>query len=578
MFSIDTPKNLLTPILVAIAVFSTVLVSAPVARAELIIQKKGNLGTIKGIVRDNDGSPIANAYVSIFRLGTSQLLKKVRSASDGSFLAKIIPGTYTVLAVAQGFNSVTISEVDVNAAAELNYGFKLERSGGGNTLPEKKVDRNSSKWRIRAAQSRRSVYQNTEDDAPIDENAVEETVEIAESGEENDRPGQTVVETYFADSSDGNFAGINFATLVPINEDAEIVLAGQLGTGNAPQRFETNIKVRPNENHQIRLNTGITTLGKIKVKNQEKTLGQFSVSALDEWKVKDGVILVVGFDYSRFTGAGNDFSLSPRLGLQFDINSKTRFRSAYTAQTEEKSWAHAIELEGQTLAFSEPVAIEDFVVENGKLQLNKSSRLEFGIERILDNSSSVEANAFFDTTLGRGVGLMNLPFNALGSADFSDFVSNQQGRAQGVRIVYNRRLNSRFSTAAGFAYGSGQKLSEKAVSNPAAAFEQDFFRTFFGQFNADLRTGTSIKTIYRLSSQATVFAIDPFQGKLAIYDPGLSVLVTQSLPTLGLPFRAEAIVDARNLFDFQTGLSGEEGSLRLGSNRRILRGGILVRF
>lgn len=578
MFSIDTPKNLLTPILVAIAVFSTVLVSAPVARAELIIQKKGNLGTIKGIVRDNDGSPIANAYVSIFRLGTSQLLKKVRSASDGSFLAKIIPGTYTVLAVAQGFNSVTISEVDVNAAAELNYGFKLERSGGGNTLPEKKVDRNSSKWRIRAAQSRRSVYQNTEDDAPIDENAVEETVEIAESGEENDRPGQTVVETYFADSSDGNFAGINFATLVPINEDAEIVLAGQLGTGNAPQRFETNIKVRPNENHQIRLNTGIATLGKIKVKNQEKTLGQFSVSALDEWKVKDGVILVVGFDYSRFTGAGNDFSLSPRLGLQFDINSKTRFRSAYTAQTEEKSWAHAIELEGQTLAFSEPVAIEDFVVENGKLQLNKSSRLEFGIERILDNSSSVEANAFFDTTLGRGVGLMNLPFNALGSADFSDFVSNQQGRAQGVRIVYNRRLNSRFSTAAGFAYGSGQKLSEKAVSNPAAAFEQDFFRTFFGQFNADLRTGTSIKTIYRLSSQATVFAIDPFQGKLAIYDPGLSVLVTQSLPTLGLPFRAEAIVDARNLFDFQTGLSGEEGSLRLGSNRRILRGGILVRF
>ena len=31
--------------------------------------------------------------------------------------------------------------------------------------------------------------------------------------------------------------------------------------------------------------------------------------------------------------------------------------------------------------------------------MNKSSRLEFGIERVLDNSSSIEANAFLDTTL-----------------------------------------------------------------------------------------------------------------------------------------------------------------------------------
>jgi len=210
--------------------------------------------------------------------------------------------------------------------------------------------------------------------------------------------------------------------------------------------------------------------------------------------------------------------------------------------------------------------------------MNKSRRLEFGIERVLDNNSSVEANAFLDTTLGRGIGLANLPFDVLGVEDFGDFVANQQGRAQGVRMVYTRRLNSRFSTSAGFALGNGQKLSENGVTNPAEVFENDFFQTFFGQFNADLKTGTNIKTIFRLSPQATVFAIDPFQGRLAIYDPGLSVLVTQALPNLGLPFRAEAIVDARNLLDFQTGVSGEEGSLRLNSQGRTLRGGILVRF
>jgi hypothetical protein len=585
MFSIYYPKVFLKPILVALTVFSTVFATALESRAEFVVESKGNLGIIKGIVRDAGGSPISDAYVSIFRAGTSILLKQVRSAADGKFLAKILPGTYTVLAVAQGFNPVTLSEVAVNRSAELTYGFKLERSGSGNTLPEKKVDRNSSKWRIRAAQNQRSIYQNKEGNAPVDENktdettAVEETVAVAEREDEAaKRIGQTVVETYFADSSDGSFTGVNFAAFLPVSENAEIVVAGQTGSGNAPNRLETNLKFRPDDNHQIQLKTSYGNLGRVKTENIDKSLGQFSFQALDEWKVRDDLILVFGFDYSQFAGASDDFSFSPRVGLQFDVNEKTRFRSAFTGATEEKSWARAIELEGSTIVFSEPVAIEDFVVKNNKPQMNKSRRLEFGIERVLDNNSSIEANVFLDTTLGRGVGLANLPFDVLGVTDFNDFVANQQGRAQGLRVVYTRRLNSHFSTSAGFALGNGQKLSENGISNPADVFETDFFQTFFGQFDADLKTGTNVKTIFRLSPQATVFAIDPFQGRLAIYDPSLSILVTQSLPTLGLPIRAEAIVDARNLLDFQTGVSSEEGSLRLNSGRRMLRGGISVRF
>ncbi len=277
-------------------------------------------------------------------------------------------------------------------------------------------------------------------------------------------------------------------------------------------------------------------------------------------------------------GAGNDSSLSPRLGLQFDVNSKTRLRTAFTTQTEDKSWARSIDLEGQSIAFSEPVAVEDMVVVGGRPQMNKSRRLEFGIERIIDNRSSVEANVFFDTTLGRGVGLNNLSFDTLGGDGFGEFVANQQGTSQGIRVVYTRRLAGPFTTSAGYAFGNGQKLSSTAITDPAKVFESDFFQSFFGQLEADLRTGTSVKTIFRLSSQATVFAIDPFKGRLAIYDPGMSVLITQSLPNFGLPLRAEAIIDARNIFDFQSGISGEEGGLRLSAQRRMLRGGIQVRF
>jgi chromatin remodeling complex protein RSC6 len=585
MFSINREsKTFIRLSFVSLVAFFVSFISIPEAPAAVVVQQnKTGLGVIKGIVRDEAGKPIADAMVAVFRVGTSQLLKQVRSASDGSFLTKIVPGTYTVLAVAQGFNPVTLSEVQVNRSAEVTYGFKLERAGSGNTVPEKRADRNSSKWVIRAAQNRRSIYQNQEGKTKVDENAtagnenVEETIGVVEEDEtETKRKSQTVVETFVAGSGAGGaYTGLNFATLQPLGEDTEIIIVGQTGTGKiAPQRFETTLKFRPNESHQVRLTTSAARLGKIQ--NSEEQLGQISFQALDEWKVREGVVLVFGVDYSRFLGASDDFSISPRFGLQFDVDAKTRFRTAFTTQTEERTWSHAIELEDSSVVFREQLSSPVVAFEDGKPTMNKSRRLEFGLERILDDKSSIEGTVFFDSVSGRGVGLVNLPFNLLSSEN--TFVANQQGKTQGVRFVYSRRLNGILSASAGYAFGKGQRLSPQAVTNPSDVFENDFFQSFVGQLNASLSTGTKVKTIFRLSPEATVFAIDPFQGRLAIYDPSLSVLVTQSLPSLGLPIRAEATIDARNLFDTQTSVGGEDGSLRLNSQGRTLRGGISVRF
>lgn len=573
-------KHYIAPVILLLLAVSATVAAAPVSKPTfLTIESNGGLGAIRGVVRDDGGSPIADATVAIFRAGTSKLLKQVSSGRDGSFLAKILPGTYTVLAVAQGFNPVTLLGVEVPRATEVSYGFKLERSGSGNTLPEKRLDRNSSKWRIRASQSQRSIYQNRDGKEPVVE--AETTAEAEDTSQETPgkRRGQTVIETYFAGSRHGNSVGINFATLVPISRDMEIVFAGQVGRGkNTPQRFETAVKFRPADDHQLRFNGAIARLGNFTNGPDDKVLGQLSFQASDEWKIRDGVILVLGFDYSRFTGAGSDSSLTPRLGLQYDLNSKTRFNTAYTTQTEQKTWAHALDLEGMSVGFNEPVSVDDLVVVDRKPLMNKSRRFEFGVERVLDNHSSLDANVFFDTTLGRGVGLNSFSFDTLGEDGLGDFVADQQGRATGVRLVYSRRINGTFSTAAGYSFGNGQKLSASAIKDPSDVFESDFFHSFFAQLVADLKTGTNVKTVFRLSPEATIFAIDPFRGRLAIYDPGLSVLVTQSLPTWGLPIRAQAVVDARNLFDFQTGILGEEGGIRLNSQGRMFRGGIQVRF
>jgi hypothetical protein len=582
-FSTQRRKKLIESSFIALITLFVSFVSAPEASAKIVVEKTAGLGTIKGIVRDEQGNPISDAVVAILRVGTSKILKQVRSAGDGSFLAKILPGTYTVLAVAEGFNPTTLSEVQVNRFAELNYGFKLERAGSGNTLPEKRADRNSSKWRIRAAQNRRSIYQNQEGADPIAEaqaNGAEDTAEVITEQEDvatAPRRGQTVVETYFAGSGEGNYAGLNFATLQPLNENTEIIFAGQTGTKSfAPNRFETTLKTRPNDNHQVRITASIAKLGTLK--DTENQLGQISFQALDEWKVRDGVILVLGFDYSRFIGAGSASAINPRFGLQFDAGSKTRVHAAYTAQNEERNWSNVIELEGGSVFFREQIAAPAVDAEEDKPLMNNSRRLEFGVERVLDNDSNLEATAFFDAVSGRGVGLVNLPLDVLNDEEFAPFTVTQNGKTQGIRFVYTRRFGKIFSASAGYAFGRGQKLSPKGLSNPANIFQSSFFQTFTGQLNTDLKTGTQVKTIFRLSPEATIFAIDPFQGRLAIYDPSLSVLITQSLPTLGLPISAEATLDARNLFDYQNGISGELGSLRLGSQGRTLRGGISVRF
>jgi hypothetical protein len=551
--------------------------------------ERGRLGVIKGVVRDRSGNPISNATVAVFRDGTSRLLKQVTSTKSGNFIARLIPGTYTILAIAQGYNPVTLKEVRVSGASELVYGFNLERAGSGNTLPEKRADRLSGRTAVRAAQ--RSIYQVGEGGAPSvggsgsesvvapGGGSVDQTVADVPDAEREGRQGQTVVETYFASGKDGVFTGVNFATSRRIGKDADLILAGQTGTGrNAPQRFESIFSFNAGDRHRVRLKGSVASLGKVVSGKQESGLGQVSFQALDQWNVREGVILVVGVDYSRFIGAGNDYSITPRFGFQYDWDSKTRVRGSYTTQTEQRTWQRVIELESSQVLFRDPVAIQDIPIKDGRPKLNKSTRLEFSVERVLDNRSTVEASVFFDSVVSRGVGLESLSFEALASSAFNDFVADQQGRAMGLRLVYNRRLNSVLSTSAGYAYGTGQRLSDEAITNPANLFKDDVFQTFFGQVRADMKTGTSVRTVFRLSPHATVFAIDPFEGRLAIYDPSLSVLVTQDLPSWGLPIDAEAVLDARNLFDVQTGVAGEEGTLVLSSQRRMFRGGILVRF
>ncbi len=555
------------------------------------------LGTITGTVRDNKGNPLAGAIIALLREGAGEIIKQTRSGADGSFTARITPGRYSLRAEASGYTSASFPAVQIRRADELIYSFNLIPAGSGRTSPERRMDRDSAKWRLRAAQGRRSIFhaQEGEDQAitaalegsEAVEDAADDGAVASRSSWKKQARMQGVIETYALTSSNSlapGHVGVNFAVAQPAGKSLELIFAGQFGSGGpgAPQRFETSARWRVNDRHRLNLSVGAMKLGAIapaESSRRESNLGQLSMRAVDEWVLRDGIVVVVGLDYSRFVGSGNASSITPRLGVQFDANARTRLHAAYAPGGDEADAQSVVAFEDNNVVFkqaaAEPVALVD-----GQAVLEKSRRFEFGIERVLDNESSIEATAFFDMTSGRGVGLLSTPlsaFNGEGGEALMN-IANQEGNARGVRIVYTRRINGVLSASAAYSFGRGQSLSEDGLTDPAELFESGFFQTLAAQVNADLGRGTRIRTVFRFSPRATVFAIDPFAGRLAVFDPSLSILITQELPTFGLPVRAEAVIDARNLLDTQMGMDDGEMQMLVNAMRRSLRGGISVRF
>jgi hypothetical protein len=588
-------------------------------RATTVGERRSGLGRISGTVLDSQGNPVAGALVKIMRDGFNEVVKETKSAADGTFAARVTPGRYLVRALADGFTPATFTSVQVTPATELVYRFNLQPAGEGRTAPEQRTDRNDPKFRIRAAQARRSIFNAGEgQDATV--NKVIERIESEEqSAEENGdgddttasadtasndehRAGRTrtqgYVETFFADSDVpgvGSYAGVNFAVATPVNRQVDLVFAGQAGEFD---RLEATARVRAGDRHRVSATVGAASLplvsNNLASNNSDATrahlgfnsargnnrLGQMSVRAVDEWVVRDGVVVVLGLDYSRFFGAGDAHSITPRLGFAFDANSRTRLHASLTQGTDAGVRADGVEFEDGQVVFNENPG-QAVALVDGQAVMERSHRVEFGVERVLDERSSVDVSAFFDTVNGRGVGLLSTPvegLNRAGSAALLD-IANQQGGAQGVRVVYTRRVGQHIKASAAYAFGRGQKLSPEGITTPDQLFQNSLFQTAAAQLDASVTQGTTVRTILRFSPRASVFAIDPFAGRLAVYDPSLSILVTQELPSFGLPVRAQATIDARNLFDLLTGVEDGDGNqLTLSALRRSLRGGISVRF
>ena len=173
-------------------------------------------------------------------------------------------------------------------------------------------------------------------------------------------------------------------------------------------------------------------------------------------------------------------SLTPRIGIQYDANARTRLRAAYAPGGEEGNIQSVAAFERRSDRLSEMPNKRPIAFVDGRAVMDRSHRLEFGIERVIDNKSNLEGTAFFDTTSGRGVGLAQHTDDSVLGCDRARLLSASRiSRAQsrGMRLVYTRRLSRMWTASGGYSFGRGQRLASGDISQPTEIFESGFFQT-----------------------------------------------------------------------------------------------------
>lgn len=566
------------------------------------VEAAPTLATVTGTVKDEVGKPLIGAVVALLEPHSrGRELQSVRTDLKGRFSAAVAPGSYRLRATAEGFSSM-LTRINLDRSGRLTYDIALRRS---NTLVQKRGDSEDYRWIARSVP--RHVL-NLRPNIPISENPVES--EVRSDSFTRRQPTFHGITQFLAAQSGfpqvgPNFFGLNFAVAGSLDGNIELAVIGQRGTGQlAPQRLTALTSMRTSDRHKITASIGYgqMTIGSVRnsapqrlislrpddSKPIQTTLDQLSVAALGEWQVAAPLLLIYGFDYSSFIGstARQQESILPRLAVQYTPQANLRLNAAVTpGRLSGRRTVEEFRTENlrTNLELSTPE-----VAFHGAPQLDRSRRYETGFEKVFgEGRSAVEVSAFYDLISGHGVGLMALPLAASPrmEATFQEIahqVTAMNGAARGTRILYRHQLGSRLTAAVGYSAGGGTQLRRILNENlrPGQLFTGGLFQVATARLDLDLtdRTGTRISTVIRLSPSAVVFAIDPFAGRMSVYDPNINIYASQELPSFGLPVQWEAILDLRNLLNQTTAI--EEGPVQLLATRhsRMIRGGLAFRW
>lgn len=564
-----TVTQLTTLTLLTLIAFPAAAFSAPAETSERWCK-------IIGTVKDGQGNPLTGAFISVLNGNrTSEIIATSRTDNQGRFFSnKLLPGLYLLRVAAEGFEPALSKPTQAEPDRPVIQHFTMRRAS--ELLNSPAIDLVKYK-----AQRHRGIFQ-AQDGQEADAYNLDLPVPLfSETHGDIKLIAQSDVPAFGSSS----LVTVNSTLSQRLSEHLNLVTTIQSGFGStSPRHLKVELKAVLDQ-HRPSFALSYQRLYWMPESSSLASLSQFTVQAADTWQIGNQLLLIYGVDYSQLTNR-RDTTWQPRLGIQWNPTTTTQVFADMTPSGSLNPISH--------INPDDAVPATSFATENvgaptldldhpqNTVRLNRSRRIETGLIQRLDHSSTVETTLFLDTVSGHGIGLalLNTPGNPpdTEATPRTLHILNQHGTTSGVRLLYQRKLQPGLTLTAGYAVGKGQRL-DSTLGLDQTELKPTRYQVITARIDTRfLKTGTNLAAMIRHTTGHPVFAIDPFQGRLTS-DPGISIFITQELPfTRFLPGKWELLFEGRNILDQIEEPSSEQGLVQLTTSRRVLRGGVGMRF
>ncbi|HEY3129164.1 MAG TPA: carboxypeptidase-like regulatory domain-containing protein [Acidobacteriota bacterium] len=545
---------------------------------------------LRGILKDQEGNPVANLAFSLIRAGIRQALK---SDQLGNFVFKnLVAGEYAVQVESSRFRPVSGATVTIKPGESafltviLQQVFDLDQTQAAAKNDEiRTILRNSTDGRL--------IFRNNP-------NVTTAGVEPASLTHSNG-----VVELFSGNGwGNGDFsvfpvssyAGMltNFAYAEDLGGSLSYVLAGQFASGeDALWKVRNSMHYRLGKNQNLEMLLGYTRLAfnspNMVFVNEPSRLGQNSefinavgsarVMALGvkhSWNPSDVLSLAYGLELERLTASTAETFASPMLeaswrawrggGIGARVTSKrmTRYNTLLLPNGNTADVADALYLTkvGDTVRIG----------TNRHYEINSSQQL---------GSARAELSLFVDQLRGGSPYLVFSPLQNDGIAYDLPFRTNDQ---RGVRAAVSAGtdvLNYGIDYVYGSAFGFDETV--RSVQSVQDALRAHHYHAVTGRVQTTIpRIHTVVAGVVRVVPGKPLTTVDLFHDSSNISNQSVNLFVRQVIPfpdLLGFSPRLEALIDLRNVLNQDIGLLHTElGDVVIVRNPRTVRGGISVNF
>jgi hypothetical protein len=536
-------------------------------------------GTISGTVRSADGAPQMGAMVEV--LGSAVSTLRVFTDEHGFYsITGLLPGSYDLKISEQSFLPALREKIGLHPGSSaivnvtLSTLFEAIRLGPSRTSS----DEDDWKWVLRSAANR-----------PILRALPDGSTVVASEGSSDEHDLKGTLSFLAGSASEGYGSASDMSTGFSVEKSmfsaGTLALRGNLGYGDtspaAVLRASYSHKLANGSEPQIALT--MRRLASPDASLHNAALQALALTTSDSFTLGDVLELQFGSELQtiQFMGRVNAFRPFGSADLHLSPNTVVEYR--YATSVPDSRAEKGFDSAPADLSESGPhVTMAGF-----RSTVERAHHHEVSISQRAGNNKiqlAVYSDRVTDPAL-TGVGEISAE-NGDVLPDIYSGTFSYRGRdlnTGGVRVVYQRKINSNLTATLDYGYGGALDLESQTSLEDASREMTVRDRHAIAAKVSGTLPGAKTRwvTSYRWTSGPALTAVDAFNASPGQADPFLDLFFRQPIPSVGfIPARMEALIDVRNLLaqGYVPVLAQDGRTVYLVQSARAVRGGVAFTF